>query len=100
MFNDKIKKCKISNQSFSLLHINIRSAQKKLGSLANYLETGDKKFTTIGMSESYLKDVNTQRYVLKSYNVVHKCRPLRSGDGVSIYIQDFLEYYTREDLPK
>ena len=37
MFNDKIKKCKISNQSFSSLHINIRSAQKNLGSLENYL---------------------------------------------------------------
>ena len=35
---------------------------------------------------------------VKSYNAVHKCRPLRSGGGVSIYIQDFLEYYTREDL--
>ena len=31
MFNDKIKKCKISNQSFSSLHINIRSTQKKIG---------------------------------------------------------------------
>ena len=36
--------------------------------------------------------------MLKGYNAVHKCRPLRSGGGVSIYIQDFLEYYTRDDL--
>ena len=98
MFNDKIKKCKISNQSFSSLHINIRSAQKNLGSLENYLDTLDHKFTTIGISESWLKDVNMERYGLKGYNAVHKCRPLRSGGGVSIYIQDFLEYYTREDL--
>ena len=98
MFNDKIKKCKISNQSFSSLHINIRRAQKNLGSLENYLDTLDHKCTTIGISESWLKDVNTDRYVLKGYNAVHKCQPLRSGGGVSIYIQDFLEYYTREDL--
>ena len=96
MFNDKIKKYKISNQSSSSLHINIRSAQKKLGSLENYLDTLDHKFTTIGISESWLKDANTERYVSKGYNAVHKCRPLRSGGGVSIYIQDFLEYYTRK----
>ena len=36
--------------------------------------------------------------MFKGYNAVHKCQPLRSGGGVSIYIQNFLEYYTREDL--
>ena len=98
MFNDKIVKCKISDQSFFSLHINIRSAQKNLRLLESYLDTLDHKFTTIGISESWLKDVDTERYVLKGYNAVHKCWPLRSGGGVSIYIQDFLEYYTREDL--
>ena len=82
---------------FTILHINIRSAQKKLGSLANYLETLDHEFT-IGIFEFCMKDVNIERYMLKSYNVVHKCRSLRSGGGVYIYIQDFLKYYTREDL--
>ena len=72
--------------------------QKNLGSLENYLDTLDHKFTTIGISESWLKDGNMERYVLKGYNAVHKCRPRRSGGGVSIYTQDFLEYYTREDL--
>ena len=36
--------------------------------------------------------------MVKGYHAVHKCRPFRSGGGVSIYIQDFLEYYIREDL--
>ena len=98
MFNDKIKKSKISNQSFSVLHMNIRSMQKNLGSLENYLETLDHKFTAIGISESWLKEYNVDRPVLDGYKAVHKYRPLRSGGGVSIFIQDSLEYFTREDL--
>ena len=98
MFNDKIKKSKISNQSFSVLHMNIRSMQKNLGSLENYLETLDHKFTAIGISESWLKEYNVDRHVLDGYKAVHKYRPLRSGGGVSIFIQDSLEYFTREDL--
>ena len=55
MFNEKIKKCKISSQSFSVLHMNIRSMQKNLGSPENCLEALDHKFTAIGISESWLK---------------------------------------------
>ena len=98
MFNDKIKKSKISNQSFSVLHMNIRSMQKNLGSLENYLETLDHKFTAIGFSESWLKEYNVDRHVLDGYKAVHKYRPHRSGGGVSIFIQDSLEYFPREDL--
>ena len=35
---------------------------------------------------------------LDGYKAVHKYRPLRSGGGVSIFIQNSLEYFTREDL--
>ena len=98
MFNEKIKKCKISNQSFSVLHMNIRSMQKNLGSLENYLEALDHNFTAIGISESWLKEYNVDRHVLDGYKAVHKYRPLRSGGGVSIFIQESLEYFTREDL--
>ena len=98
MFNEKIKKCKISNQSFSVLHMNIRSMQKNLGSLENYLEALDHKFTAIGISESWLREYNVDRHVLDGYKAVHKYRPLRSGGGVSIFIQHSLEYFIREDL--
>ena len=78
--------------------MNIRSMQKNLGSLENYLETLDHKFTAIGISESWLKEYNVDRHELDGYKAVHKYRPLRSGGGVSIFIEDSLEYSTREDL--
>ena len=98
MFNDKITKNKISNQSFSVLHMNIRSMQKYLGSHENYLDTLDHKLTAIGISESWMKEYNVDRHVFDGYKVVHKYRPLRSGGGVSIFMQVSLEYFTREDL--
>ena len=84
MFNEKIEKRIISNQSFSVLHLNIRSKQKNLRSQENYLEALDHKFTAIGISESWLKEYNVDRHVLDGYKAVHKYRPLRSGGGVSI----------------
>ena len=58
----------------------------------------DHKFTAIGISKSWLKEYNFDRHVLDGYKAVHKYRSLRSGGGVSIFIQDSLEYLTREDL--
>lgn len=97
-FNDKIKQNNISDNSFSMLHVNIRSAPKNLGSLENYLENLDHKFTIIGISESWLKEYNHERNVLDGYNAVHKYRPLRPGGGVSIYTHDSVEYFSRDDL--
>jgi len=99
-FNQKIEECtNISNDSFSMLHVNIRSAPKNLGSLENYLNALNHSFTAIGLSETWLKEYNADRYVLEGYRAIHNYRPLRSGGGVSILVQDSLqlrsEYHCR-----
>ena len=45
-----------------------------------------------------VKDHNSDLYNLDNYNAEHKCRPLRGGGGVSLYIHDSLEYLRRDDI--
>ena len=53
MFEDRIPLHKIENNNFSMLHANIRSAQKNLASLEH--NNLDHTFTVIGISESWFK---------------------------------------------
>ena len=97
-FNEKISREYISDNSFSLLHVNIRSVPKNLNSLTNYLETLKHKFSIIGLSETWLKDHNVDRHQIDAYTAVHRFRSHRYGGGVSIYTASSLEYFTRDDL--
>ena len=98
LFNEEIKKKRIHDKCFSLLHSNIRSAQKNLGTLEHFLSTLHHNFTIIGISESWLKDHNADRYGIEGYQAVHKYRPTRTGGGVSIFVQDSIDYFQRPDL--
>ena len=98
MFNAKVTKEKVGDQHFSMMHLNILSVQKNLGTLESYLATLNHKFTIVGISESWLKDHNADRYGLSGYNAIHKYRSTRAGGGVSIFIQDDIEYFCRDDL--
>ena len=96
MFNDKIFQYNVKGKNFSMLHANIRSAQKNLTSLARYINNHN--FTIIGISESWFKEYNVDRYGIEGYNGVHTFRPIRSGGGVSIFVQNSIEYFVRTDL--
>ena len=98
LFNEEIKKKRIHDKCFSLLHSNIRSAKKNLGTLEHYLNTLHHNFTIIGISESWLKDHNADRYGIDGYQAVHKYRPTWTGGGVSIFVQDSIDYFQRPDL--
>ena len=56
------------------------------------------EFSVIGISESWLKDHNVDRYGIQGYQAVHRYRPTRSGGGVSIFVQDIIDYFQRPDL--
>ena len=81
-----------------MLHANIRSAQKNLASLEHYINNLDHTFTVIGISESWLKEHSVDRYGIEGYNGVHTFRPIRSGGGVLIFVQNSVEYFVRTDL--
>lgn len=97
-FNRKIDNLKIGPGSFSMFHVNIRSIPKNLNNLLCYLETLSHKFTVIGLSESWLKEENFELFNIPGYNAEHNYRPIRAGGGVSMYINEDVEYSVRSDL--
>ena len=97
-FSEEISKKRIYDNCFSLLHSNIRSAQNDLGSLEHFLSTLHHEFSIIGISESWLKDHNVDRYGIQGYQAVHRYRPTHCGGGVSIFVQDSIDYFQRPDL--
>ena len=96
--NKKIDDLKICEDSFSLLHTNIRSASKNLSRFDEYLSNLHHRFSVVGISESWLKDHNSQLYGLEGYIGEHQCRTLKGGGGVSLFIRDNIEYFIREDI--
>ena len=97
-FNDRILQNNVKDDNFSVLHANI-SAQKNLASLEQHINNLDHNFSVIGISESWFKEHNDDRYGIECYNGVHTFRPIRSGGGVSIFVQNSIEYLGRIDLP-
>ena len=75
-----------------MLHANIRSAQKNLASLEQYITNLDHNFNVICVSESWWKEHNVDRYGIQCDNGAHTFRPIRSSGGVSIFVQNSIEY--------
>ena len=96
--NLKLNNMKIKENSFSLFHANVRSASKNLFKLESYLSNIDHSFSILGISESWLKDYNKIYYNLENYISEHKCRSVKGGGGVSLFIRDNIEYTLREDI--
>ena len=97
-FNNKLSDLNITSNSLSFIHCNIRSIPKNIGKFETYLEGLNHKFSLIGLSESWLSDHSVDLYSLSGYKSVHKYRNDRMGGGVSLYIDESMEYIVREDL--
>ena len=83
--------------TFSLLHFNIRSLPKHFDDFTDYLELLTHKFTIIGLTETWLKPHNIDLFELKHYNSFHRYTENQSGDGVTFYIQEDIEFTVRDD---
>ena len=97
-FNQNIKKFDIDDNCFSILHSNIRSIPKNLNNLDSYLNSLNHKFSIIGLSENWLKSDTVEIFGIDGYKSEHSFRPQRPGGGVSIFIEDQIEYTVRHDL--
>ena len=95
-----IRKCskKLSGDSFSMFHVNIRSLPKNLVSLENYLMLLDTKFTIIGLTETWLTDSTASLYSIDGYTSINNYRIERRGGGVSVLINDNMRYHRRKEL--
>lgn len=97
-FNQKCDDNNINDHSFSMMHINIRSAAKNLNSFDIFLAGLKVNFTVLALTETWLNDSNSDLYNLYGYNVEHQVRNNRAGGGVALLIKETLSYKRREDL--
>ena len=87
-------------RSFSLCHINVRSLQQNFSSMQAFLDNLNINFTILGITETWLTDINCDLYNISNYSLVEKHRTTRSGGGVGIYIPENVEYKYRRDITK
>ena len=83
---------------FSVLHLNIRSLPKHHTELTNYLDELRLNFTVIGLSETWLNEVQHDLYDIDNYKHIYKYRENRKGGGVSLFIRDTMPFKVLDDM--
>ena len=88
----------LSSDTFSSLHINIRSLPKHCDDLSEFLLTLNRSFSIIAVSETWLHRSNSDLFHLPGYHFISSHREHKAGGGVGIYIQSHLKFKLRTDL--
>ena len=79
------------------MQVNIRSLQCNLDSLTNMLLHLGLKFSFIGISETWLKDIS-HTCDIPGYKFIHNHRIDADGGGVGLYLAENFEFKNRPDL--
>ena len=90
-----------TENSFSVLHLNIRSLNKNFESFAELYKSLSFKFSIICFSETWSNDENLDKnslFQLEGYSLLHENRKYRRGGGVAIFVHESLCYTKRNDL--
>ena len=83
-FNVKFP-CNNSND-LSILHTNIRSLRKNGDELCGHLESLNKKFDIVCLTETWITELPVVDDIFPSYSSFHSIRKSKSGGGCAIYI--------------
>ena len=89
------------SNSFSLLHLNIRSLRKNIDSLKILLAQLNFSFKAICLTETWFEEENASNdslFYLPNYTCIHQVRKDRKGGSVCIYLHNSLTFRKREDL--
>ena len=90
-----------SEDTFSLLHLNIRSLNKHFDELKLFLETdADQSFSVIGLSETWLNSNSESFFSIDGYKMFVNNRPDKSGGGVALYISHTFECIVHDDISR
>ena len=90
-----------TENSFSVLHLNIRSLSKNLESMKNLYNLLSFKFSIVCFSETWSKDEKIDEnslYQLESLNLLHQNRKHKNDGGVAISVKDSCSFKNRDDL--
>ena len=82
--------------SFSVLHINIRSMNKNFEKLREYLSHAKGNFSVITLTETWCNDDETDKnslWQLPNYTAIHQIRnSSQKGGGIALYVHNSLNY--------
>ena len=96
-FNKYLAKHAISNNSFSVAHLNIRSIPANFSAFLSFIDSLDHCFTVIGLSETWLNPSNVSTYGISGYNHVYQTRCTSRGGGVSLFVSEKIVYSEMSD---
>ena len=96
-FNKYSSRHSISDNSFSVAHLNARSIPAIFSLSLSYWNNLDHCFIVIGLSETWLNPINVSAYGISGYNHVHRTRCSRKGGGVSLFVPVKFEYSEMAD---
>ena len=87
----KINFIDFSKNSFSVLHLNIRSINKNFEAFTEFYSKLNHIFSVICFSETWASEENINKnstFELKNYNVIHQVRNSRKAGGLCIFIHE------------
>lgn len=92
--NFKVVSDNLQGNSFSILHLNIRSLSKNIENFGNLLSQFERKFKVIVITESWCDETANGNSLLQlpEYNVLHKTRNGCKGGGISFFIHKSLHF--------
>ena len=95
--NDVVKN--FSKDTFSMLHLNIRSISKHFDELQILLNNQNKhSFSVIGLSETWLSSNMNLPFAIHGYDFIVNNRVKKSGGGVALYLSHCFKYTVLDEL--
>ena len=88
-------------ESFSVLHLNIRSKNKTFEAFQDFCKSLNTRFSLICLTETWANDSDINQnslFQLEGYFPVHQIRKSRKGGRIIIFIRDSLLYKLRNYL--
>ena len=87
--------------SFSVLHLNIRSMNKNFESFKEFYSKINFKFSIVCFSETWVDDISFNKnsnFQLSGYQVLHQTKKYCKTGGVFVFVHENLNFKLREDL--
>ena len=91
----------IDSESFTVLHLNIRSMKKNFESFQEFFKDLKFNFSAICLSETWCESVDATKnsnYKLNGYRSFHQIRNERKGGRLCIFLRESYTYKLRSDL--
>ena len=87
-----------ARSKLKLLHINARSLPKNIDSIINCVNALENTFSVMGISETWLRDIEDPLVQIEKYSLEGFCRENKRGGGVASFTKHDIIYKTRQDI--